>query len=55
MWLWFDRSKYDSPVMRSLVVSSIDDYSYVYGDADLNYDDGRLAGVAQEMGQSQQK
>lgn len=48
MWLWFDRSNYDSPVMRSLVLGRIGNDSYAKGGNDLNDNLGRLVGVAPE-------
>ena len=45
MRLWFDRSNYDSPVMRSFVLSRVGNNSDADGDDDLNYYYGRLVGV----------
>ncbi len=51
MRLRFDRNNYASPVMRSLVLSRIVNYSNIIGYFNLDNFNGRLVGVAQEMGQ----
>ena len=44
MNLYFDRSKPNTPTLRSLVLLSIDYFSYVYGYYNLNNLNGRLVG-----------
>ena len=53
--LYFDRSKPSTPTLRSLVVSSIDYYSGVYGDNLLGNITGRLVRVAPEAHVAREK